>query len=45
MTTSNLSVLVNLPRTTIIISDDPRQQILSTVKDPDGKGVKDVSTE
>jgi hypothetical protein len=42
-TSSNLEALVNLPRTTVILSNDPRQQILTTVKDPAGKGVKDIA--
>jgi len=40
---SNLTALVNLPRTIITLSDDPREQILTTVKDPSGKGVKDIA--
>jgi len=43
MNPSNLTAVVNLPRTTVVLSDDPRQQILTTVKDPTGKGVKDVA--
>jgi len=43
MTTSNLTSLVNLARTIVTLSDDPREQILTTVKDPAGKGVKDVA--
>ncbi len=42
-TPSNLTSLVNLARTTVILSDDPREQILTTVKDPTGKGVKDIA--
>ena len=42
-TSSNLKALVNLPRTTVILPDDPRQQILTTVKDSAGKGVKDIA--
>jgi len=40
---SNLTSLVNLARTTVTLSDDPREQILTTVKDPAGKGVKDIA--
>lgn len=39
---SNLTALVNLARTTVTLSDDPRDQILTTVKDPAGNGVKDI---
>lgn len=37
-----LTTDVKLARTTVVLSDDPRQQILTTVKDAAGKGVKDV---
>ena len=40
-TQSNLTSLVNLAGTTVTLSDDPREQILTTVKDP-RKGVKDI---
>jgi hypothetical protein len=42
-TQSNLTSLVNLARTIVTLSDDPREQILTTVKDPTGKGVKDIA--
>src|SRR6476646_207165 len=40
---SNLTALVNLARTIVTLSDDPREQIITTVKDPAGKGVKDIA--
>ena len=40
---SNLTSLVNLARTIVTLSDDPREQIITTVKDPTGKGVKDIA--
>ncbi|MGN6615503.1 MAG: hypothetical protein ACTHKC_10745, partial [Candidatus Nitrosocosmicus sp.] len=43
LNSSNLTALVNLPRTTVVLSDDPREQILTTVKDPAGNGVKDIA--
>jgi hypothetical protein len=42
-TSSNLTSLVNLARTIVTLSDDPREQIITTVKDPTGKGVKDIA--
>ncbi len=42
-THSNLTSLVNLARTIVTLSDDPREQIITTVKDPTGKGVKDIA--
>ena len=42
-TSSNLTSLVNLARTIVTLSDDPREQIITTVKDPAGKGVKDIA--
>ena len=42
-TQSNLTSLVNLARTIVTLSDDPREQILTTVKDTTGKGVKDIA--
>ena len=39
---TTLKTSFNLARTTVDLSDDPRQQILTTVKDPAGKGVKDI---